>query len=65
MYYAVFIGRRKGVYKSWNECRLQVHGFPGNKFKTFPNLETARYYAKHGICKPYRKITSMFKPTTH
>ena len=64
MYYAVFIGRRKGVYNTWNECKVHVLGYVGNKFKSFPNLEMARYYSKHGTSKPWRKITSMFKASS-
>ena len=60
MYYAVHIGRRPGVYTSWGQCKAEVHGYSGMKYKTFKNLPEARYYAQHGKLKPQRKITAFF-----
>ena len=34
-YYAVRIGRKSGIYRSWDECKRQVDGFPYAKFKSF------------------------------
>lgn len=34
-YYAVRIGRKSGIYRSWDECKRQVDGFPNAKFKSF------------------------------
>lgn len=34
-YYAVKIGKTPGIYMSWDECKLQVHGFSGAKYKSF------------------------------
>lgn len=39
--YAVWVGRRPGIYFSWNECLAQVHGYPGAIFKGFYSLEEA------------------------
>ena len=40
-YYTVWSGRQIGVFNSWDECRLQVEGFPGAKYKGFPTREAA------------------------
>lgn len=40
-FYTVWSGRQIGVFASWDECRLQVEGFPGAKYKGFPTRESA------------------------
>lgn len=32
-YYAVWIGKKPGVYNSWDECKAQVDKFPNAKYK--------------------------------
>ncbi|KAJ3080488.1 hypothetical protein HK102_003013 [Quaeritorhiza haematococci] len=39
-YYAVSIGRRPGIYTSWDQCRQQVEG-TRNEYKSFPTLDAA------------------------
>jgi ribonuclease HI len=40
-YYTVWIGRKPGVYKGWGDCKEQIDGFPGAKYKGFPTRELA------------------------
>ena len=40
-FYTVWVGRQIGVFGSWDECRLQVEGFPGARYKGFPTRESA------------------------
>lgn len=40
-YYAVKIGKRPGIYLSWDKCKEVVNGFPGAIFKKFPTEEEA------------------------
>jgi ribonuclease HI len=40
-FYTVWSGRQVGVFASWDECRQQVEGFPGAKYKGFPTRESA------------------------
>lgn len=47
-YYVVWSGRQIGVFASWDECRMQVEGFPGAKFKGFPTRESAESAFKSG-----------------
>ncbi|KAE9409294.1 ribonuclease H-like protein [Gymnopus androsaceus JB14] len=34
-FYAVRVGRVPGIYGTWDECSIQVKGFPGAKFQKF------------------------------
>ena len=40
-YYVVWAGHDTGVFDSWDECQLVVNGFPGAKYRSFPNREAA------------------------
>jgi ATP-dependent exoDNAse (exonuclease V) alpha subunit len=40
-YYAVFKGRKSGIYKSWEECNEQVDGYSDNDFKGFATKDEA------------------------
>ena len=40
-FYTVWSGRQIGVFASWDECRQQVEGFPGAKYKGFLTRESA------------------------
>lgn len=45
-YYAVAKGKIPGIYTSWDEAKLQVHGFAGAKYKKFNDEEYALEYIK-------------------
>ena len=40
-YYVVWKGRKNGIYTDWAQCKAQVDGFQGAKFKSFPTLAEA------------------------
>ncbi|MGO1297038.1 MAG: ribonuclease H1 domain-containing protein [Vibrio sp.] len=40
-YYVVWTGRQSGIYTTWDQCKQQVDGFTGAKFKSFPSLAEA------------------------
>jgi len=40
-YYVVWKGRKKGIFTSWNECKKQIDGLKGVKYKSFKTKETA------------------------
>lgn len=44
-YYAVKVGKTPGVYTSWDECKAQVDGYPGAKYKSFKTADEAREFA--------------------
>ena len=39
--YAVRVGRRTGIYTSWDECRENVYGFGGAVYNSFPTFKEA------------------------
>lgn len=52
-YYAVKKGRNPGIYTIWEECRNQVEGFPGARYKGFPNKELAQAFLEGKDPKGY------------
>lgn len=40
-YYVVWAGHDTGVFDSWEECQLVVNGYPGARYKSYPNREAA------------------------
>lgn len=40
-YYAVAVGRKTGVFNTWNECNKQVLKFKSSRFKKFDNYSDA------------------------
>ena len=34
-YYAVRVGKKPGIYTTWEKCKAQVHRYPGAVFKSF------------------------------
>lgn len=47
-FYAVAKGRKPGIYLTWDECKKQVDGFGGSKFKSFSTqIEAEDYYKQH------------------
>lgn len=48
-FYAVRKGSEPGVYRTWEDCKKRVHGFPGAEYKSFTTLEEAQHYLKGGM----------------
>lgn len=46
-FYVVWVGQNPGIYDSWEECELQIKGFPGAKYKSFES-QTAATLAYRG-----------------
>ena len=40
-FYVVWVGKNPGVYNTWDECKKQVDGEIGARYKSFPTLEEA------------------------
>lgn len=45
-YYAVLVGRKPGIYKTWKEAEAQIKGFPKAVFKSFKTENEAKEYMK-------------------
>jgi len=46
-YYVVWEGNNTGIFESWTECQLQIKGYPGARYKSFPTHAEAEA-AYHG-----------------
>lgn len=47
-YYAVKVGKTPGIYTSWEDCKGQVEGVSGAKYKGFKSLEEAEHFLDGG-----------------
>lgn len=43
-YFAVKVGRQRGIFLTWVECAKQVSGYPRAKFKGFITIQEAEAY---------------------
>ena len=43
-YYRVINGRTPGIYTNWEDCKAQVNGFKGAKYKGFKSIQEAQQY---------------------
>ncbi len=47
-YYVVWVGMKPGIYKSWDECRSQIFGFPNAKYRSYKTLAEAKLAYSQG-----------------
>lgn len=40
-FYVVWEGTKPGIYSSWNDCQLQIKGYPNARYKSFSTREEA------------------------
>lgn len=52
-YYVVWVGSNPGIYTSWDECKKQVDGFQGAKYKSYPSEQEAKSAFAAGWGKAY------------
>ncbi|KAI8810084.1 ribonuclease H-like domain-containing protein [Cladochytrium replicatum] len=48
-FYAVANGRVRGVFNNWDECKAQVDGFAGGKFKGFATMPEAQEFLRNNL----------------
>ena len=58
-YYAVWKGKRTGVFETWDDCKSQISNFEGAQYKSFPTFERAKTALK-GNYKDYIGKTKTF-----
>ncbi len=63
-YYVVWQGRKPGIYLTWDECKEQVHGAEGARYKSFPTMEEAQRAFEEGAPPITRTQASNLKPQT-
>ncbi len=62
-FYVVWEGRKPGVYSSWDECKKQIDGIAGAKYKSFESKDLAERAFK-GNYWQYVKATPGATPDT-
>lgn len=62
-FYVVWEGHKPGVYSSWDECKRQVDGVAGAKYKSFESREEADNAFKSNYWKFVQKTTAAPKTT--
>lgn len=50
-HYVVFVGKKPGIYLSWDECKAQIQNFPGAKFCSCKSEEEARAALRLGSAR--------------
>lgn len=67
-YYVVWSGRKTGIFETWEECKKQVHGVKGAKYKSFPTKQEAEAAFKEGhgqsIKQPSKTKKTADKPSS-
>lgn len=43
-FYAVRIGKKPGIYQTWNDCKAMVDGYPGAQYKSFATRQDAEAF---------------------
>ncbi len=47
-FYVVWNGRQVGVFSNWDSCKMQIEGFKGAQYKSFPDRASAEEAFKSG-----------------
>lgn len=47
-FYVVWNGRNVGVYSDWDSCKMQIEGFKGAQYKSFPDRASAEDAFRNG-----------------
>ncbi len=55
-FYVVKKGKNIGIYKSWDECKINVIGFKGAEYKGFYTIEEANEYLNSGNNEDVKQI---------
>lgn len=63
-YYVVWKGRQPGIYDSWEECLVQVKGFPGARYKAYPEKREAVLAFRGKPPSAKKKKAGTAKPTS-
>ena len=62
-YYVVWNGRQIGVYSNWDSCKMQIEGFKGAQYKSFPDRASAEQAFNAGY-EAFKQSTDNGQQTT-
>lgn len=54
-FYVVWEGHQKGIYKTWAECKAQIDGYTGAKYKSFSTRDEAELALRKGFAQYYKE----------
>lgn len=60
MYYSVYKGFNKGIYKSWKECEKEVKGYKGAIYKKFKLESDAILFLNNGVKKEVNNVIKVY-----
>jgi len=60
-FYVVWVGAKPGVYDTWSDCKANIFGFEGAKYKSFSNRQSAESAFKDN---PWKHIGQKAKNTS-
>ena len=63
-YYAVRVGVKPGIYRTWDECKAMTHGFPAAQYKSFPTLAEAEQFMQNIMGSSISKAVGNTKKTS-
>jgi ribonuclease HI len=58
-FYVVWKGLKPGIYQSWDDCQVQIEGFKGAQYKSYPSIASAKEAYKAGT-STNNKTTNKF-----
>ncbi len=62
-YYVVWKGRNPGIFDNWAEAKMQIDGFEGAKFKSYPSeMEAREAFLQESISHRTQKVGSTQTP---
>jgi len=62
-FYAIWSGREKGIFNTWEECKKLVEGFEGAQYKAFDTLKEAEIALKKNYFSSVSPKAVSIKPT--
>ena len=64
-FYVVWNGRNVGVYSDWDSCKMQIEGFKGAQYKSFPDRASAEDAFRNGYEASQKSIANSQQPTAN
>ena len=64
-FYAVKIGRKPGIYLTWDECKQQVDKFKGAVYKSFNSKDEAKVFLEEKKIKFDSGLIPVFRREHH
>ena len=60
-FYAVKVGRVPGIYGTWDECKMQVDGYPNSEYKGFARLSEAESFVGPEVLESMKLTSDIYE----